>query len=101
MIHRTLPSLLDDTIQAWSNLQCRNIYLKQKKAGGVKITFSSPPKKLDEKMLYNILRDYKMLNCEVLVRDENGKGLTVRFVIVPGKGLTTDCIFCTIDSNGG
>ena len=23
-------------------------------------------------MLYNILRDYKMLNCEILVRDENG-----------------------------
>ena len=50
-----------------------NIYLKQKKAGGMKITFSSPPKQLDEKMLYNILRDYRILNCEVLVRDENGK----------------------------
>ncbi|KAL8863420.1 MAG: hypothetical protein Q9178_000101 [Gyalolechia marmorata] len=48
-----------------------NIYLKAKKAGGMKITFQSPPKNLDEKMLYNILRDYKMLNCEVLVRDEN------------------------------
>lgn len=48
-----------------------NIYLKLKKAGGMKITFASPPKQLDEKMLYNILRDYKMLNCEVLVRDEN------------------------------
>ncbi|KAI9760200.1 MAG: Pre-mRNA-splicing factor [Chaenotheca gracillima] len=48
-----------------------NIYLKQKKAGGMKITFQAPPKNLDEKMLYNILKDYKMLNCEVLVRDEN------------------------------
>ncbi|PMB68738.1 Ribosome-interacting GTPase 2 [Beauveria bassiana] len=36
----------------------------------MKITFQSPPKKLDEKMLYNILRDYKILNCEVLVRDD-------------------------------
>lgn len=26
----------------------------------------------DGQMIYNILRDYKMLNCEVLVRDENG-----------------------------
>lgn len=52
-----------------------NIYLKAKKAGGMKITFQSPPKNLDEKMLYNILRDYKMLNCEVLVRDENGRSL--------------------------
>ncbi|KAL5351806.1 hypothetical protein V496_05540 [Pseudogymnoascus sp. VKM F-4515 (FW-2607)] len=48
-----------------------NIYLKLKKAGGMKISFATPPKKVDEKMLYNILRDYKMLNCEVLVRDEN------------------------------
>jgi ribosome-interacting GTPase 1 len=37
----------------------------------MKITFQQPPKNVDEKMLYNILRDYKMLNCEVLVRDEN------------------------------
>ena len=49
----------------------RNIYLKIKKAGGMKITFQSPPKRLDEKMLYNILRDYKILNCEVLVRDDD------------------------------
>lgn len=39
----------------------------------MKITFQATPKYLDEKMLYNILRDYKMLNCEVLVRDENGR----------------------------
>lgn len=38
----------------------------------MKITFSTPPKNLDEKMIYNVLRDYKILNCEVLVRDENG-----------------------------
>jgi hypothetical protein len=50
----------------------RNIYLKAKKAGGMKISFASPPKIIDEKMVYNILRDYKMLNCEVLIRDENG-----------------------------
>ena len=55
-------------------MSIRNIYLKPKKAGGMKITFQAIPKYLDEKMLYNILRDYKMLNCEVLVRDENGKG---------------------------
>ncbi|KAH8430471.1 Ribosome-interacting GTPase 2 [Aspergillus melleus] len=36
----------------------------------MKITFQTPPKYLDEKMIYNVLRDYKILNCEVLVRDE-------------------------------
>merc|ERR1712000_233621 len=53
------------------NREPPNIYLKPKKAGGMKITFQAPPKNIDEKMVYNILRDYKMLNCEVLVRDEN------------------------------
>ncbi|KAL6160348.1 Ribosome-interacting GTPase 2 [Exserohilum turcicum] len=48
-----------------------NIYLKPKKAGGMKINFQVPPKYIDEKMVYNILKDYKILNCEVLVRDEN------------------------------
>lgn len=38
----------------------------------MKITFQSPPKNLDEKMISSVLRDYKILNCEVLVRDENG-----------------------------
>ncbi|OKL63829.1 Ribosome-interacting GTPase 2 [Talaromyces atroroseus] len=52
------------------NREPPNIYLKAKKTGGMKISFQNPPKNLDEKMVYNILRDYKMLNCEVLVRDE-------------------------------
>lgn len=47
-----------------------NIYLKPKKAGGVKINFQNPPKNLDDKMVYNILRDYKLLNAEVLIRDD-------------------------------
>ena len=49
-----------------------NIYLKLKKAGGMKITFQTPPKSLDEKMISNVLRDYKILNCEMLIRDEYG-----------------------------
>jgi uncharacterized protein len=70
----TQRSLLTTELEAVGirlNTHPPNIYLKPKKAGGMKITFSSPPRHLDEKMLYNILRDYKMLNCEVLVRDEN------------------------------
>jgi ribosome-interacting GTPase 1 len=55
------------------NREPPNIYLKAKKAGGMKINFQATPKSLDEKMVYNILRDYKMLNCEVLIRDDTGK----------------------------
>lgn len=36
----------------------------------MKINFQNTPKNLDEKMVYNILRDYKILNCEVLIRDD-------------------------------
>ncbi|CBY00867.1 similar to GTP-binding protein [Plenodomus lingam JN3] len=53
------------------NREPPNIYLKPKKAGGMKINFQTPPKYLDEKMVYNILKDYKMLNCEVLIRDDS------------------------------
>jgi len=53
------------------NRQPPNITLKPKKAGGMKITFSSPPHNLDEKMVFNLLRDYKILNCEILIRDDH------------------------------
>ncbi|KAJ5665078.1 Ribosome-interacting GTPase 2 [Penicillium sp. IBT 18751x] len=60
-----------DAVGIRLNKEPPNIYLKIKKAGGMKIGFQTPPKYLDEKMIYNVLRDYKILNCEVLVRDEN------------------------------
>ena len=69
-------ALLEQELEAVGirlNQEPPNISLKIKKAGGMKITFQNPPKNLDEKMLYNILRDYKILNCDVLVRDENGR----------------------------
>jgi len=60
-----------ETVGIRLNREPPNIYLKPKKAGGMKITFQNPPKNIDEKMVYNILRDYKILNSEVLIRDEN------------------------------
>jgi ribosome-interacting GTPase 1 len=61
-----------DAVGIRLNKEPPNIYLKIKNAGGMKITFQTPPKYLDEKMIYNVMRDYKLLNCEILVRDENG-----------------------------
>lgn len=67
-----------------------NIYLKPKTAGGVKITFQATPKYLDQKMLYNILKDYRILNAEVLIRDENGtyehctSGQYIAQLLLPG-----------------
>ncbi len=69
---RTLLEAELEAVGIRLNREPPNIYLKPKKAGGVKITFQAPPRgNLDEKMVFNILRDYKLLNCEVLVRDEN------------------------------
>lgn len=70
-----------------------NIYLKQKKAGGMKIGFQSPPKNLDEKLIYNILRDYKMLNCEVLVRDENATVDDFIDVIMKDHRTYINCLY--------
>lgn len=53
------------------NKEKPNIYFKQKATGGVKLSFTSPPKNLDEKVVQGILRDYKIHNADVLVRDEN------------------------------
>ncbi|KAF2226701.1 GTP binding protein Gtp1 [Elsinoe ampelina] len=76
------------------NKEPPNIYLKQKKAGGMKITFQAPPKNVDEKMIYNILRDYKMLNCEVLVRDENATVDDFIDVIMKDHRTYIRCLYC-------
>ncbi|KAF2418671.1 GTP-binding protein [Tothia fuscella] len=84
------------------NREAPNIYLKQKKAGGMKITFQAPPRNLDEKMLYNILRDYKMLNCEVLVRDENATVDDLIDVIMKDHRKYIKCLYVynKVDSIG-
>lgn len=53
------------------NKERPNIYLKEKKTGGVKFSCTSPPKYLNERVITGILRDYKLLNADVLIRDEN------------------------------
>ncbi|KAK9467438.1 P-loop containing nucleoside triphosphate hydrolase protein [Lipomyces arxii] len=53
------------------NKEPPNIYFKVKKTGGLKFSTMAPPKYLDEKIVGSILRDYKIHNADVLVRDEN------------------------------
>ncbi|KGQ05903.1 Ribosome-interacting GTPase 2 [Beauveria bassiana D1-5] len=60
-------------LDATKRAEQRALLEAELEAVGIRLNRSppcSPPKKLDEKMLYNILRDYKILNCEVLVRDD-------------------------------
>ncbi|KAL6946884.1 Ribosome-interacting GTPase 2 [Hanseniaspora vineae] len=54
------------------NKERPNISFKKKETGGVKITFTSPPQgALNEKSIKMLLKDYRIHNADVLVRDEN------------------------------
>ncbi|GME69871.1 unnamed protein product [[Candida] boidinii] len=53
------------------NKERPNIVITMKKTGGVKLSFMTPPKNLNEKIVAAILKDYKVHNADVMVRDEN------------------------------
>lgn len=48
-----------------------NISFKIKKTGGIKFNSMSPPKYLDEKMVTNLLKDVKIHNADILIRDDS------------------------------
>lgn len=53
------------------NKEKPNIYYKKKETGGIKVTFTSPPKNnLTEETIKLLLKDYRIHNADVLVRDE-------------------------------
>ncbi|KAF6032941.1 hypothetical protein EB796_008737 [Bugula neritina] len=52
------------------NKQRPNIYFKQKKAGGIKFTATLNLTKCDEKMVQNILHDFKIFNADVIFRED-------------------------------
>ncbi|KAJ5743010.1 Ribosome-interacting GTPase 2 [Penicillium manginii] len=94
-----------DAVGIRLNKEPPNIYLKIKNAGGMKITFQTPPKYLDEKMIYNVMRDYKLLNCEILVRDENASlyvynkidGISLEFLDQLAREPYTAVMSCELD----
>lgn len=53
------------------NKERPNIYYKKKETGGVKVTFTSPSKaNLTEEAIKMLLKDYRIHNADVLVRDD-------------------------------
>lgn len=48
-----------------------NITLKIKKTGGVKLNSINPPINLTEKIVTGLLKEYKIHNADVLIKDEN------------------------------
>ncbi|CUM62784.1 uncharacterized protein PRCAT00000342001 [Priceomyces carsonii] len=53
------------------NKERPNISLKMKKNGGIKLNSISPPKYLNEEIVAGLLKDYKIHNADVLIKDEN------------------------------
>ncbi|GMM50927.1 Rbg2 protein [Starmerella bacillaris] len=47
------------------------IDIKPKLTGGVRVTFVQPPVNLDDKMVSGLLRDHRILNADVFIRDPN------------------------------
>ncbi|CAG8491501.1 27644_t:CDS:10, partial [Gigaspora margarita] len=52
------------------NTEKPNIYFKVKKGGGISFNATVKLTYLNEKMVYNILHDYKIFNAEILVRED-------------------------------
>ena len=48
-----------------------DILLKIKLTGGVRLNLINPPKHLNEKVVLGLLKEYKIHNADVLIRDEN------------------------------
>ncbi|KAI8998142.1 Developmentally-regulated GTP-binding protein 2 [Gaertneriomyces sp. JEL0708] len=69
-----------------------NIYFKVKKGGGISFTATTKLTWLNERMIYQILHDYKIHNAEVLVRED----VTVdQFIdVVLGNRKYIKCLYC-------
>jgi uncharacterized protein len=49
-----------------------NIYFKKKKGGGLQFTAAVPLSRMDEKLCYQILHEYKIHNAEVIFKEDVG-----------------------------
>ncbi|OZJ02672.1 Developmentally-regulated GTP-binding protein 2, partial [Bifiguratus adelaidae] len=74
------------------NKQRPNVYFKVKKGGGLTFNATCKLTSLNEKMVYNILHDYKIFNAEVLIRED----ITVDdFIdVVLGNRKYLKCVYC-------
>lgn len=69
-VHRPLLERELESVGIRLNKPKPNIYFKEKKAGGIAFNATCPLTKLDEKLVYMILHEYKIFNAEVLIRED-------------------------------
>ncbi|CAH8673890.1 unnamed protein product [Schistosoma rodhaini] len=70
-VHRKLLENELEAVGIRLNKNRPNIYFKQKKTGGLKITSMVPLTKINEKMTQMILQEYKIFNAEVIFREDS------------------------------
>ncbi|CAH8871167.1 unnamed protein product [Trichobilharzia szidati] len=69
-VHRKLLENELEAVGIRLNKRKPNIYFKQKKTGGLKITSMVPLTKMSERMTQMILQEYKIFNAEVIFRED-------------------------------
>lgn len=74
------------------NCEKPNIYFKVKTGGGISFNATTKLTHMNEKMVYNILHDYKIHNAEVLFRED---ATVDQFIdIVLGNRKYIRCVYC-------
>eukprot|EP00003_Mantamonas_plastica_P023038 TRINITY_DN403_c1_g1_i3.p1 TRINITY_DN403_c1_g1~~TRINITY_DN403_c1_g1_i3.p1 ORF type:complete len:447 (-),score=125.02 TRINITY_DN403_c1_g1_i3:12-1352(-) len=90
----TKPILEDELYQVGIRLNQRkpNLYFKEKSTGGITINALCPLKNITEKTVLAVLKQYKIHNCELLLKDEN---TTVEDLIdtILGNTVYIPCIY--------
>ncbi|RKP19886.1 developmentally-regulated GTP-binding protein 2-like protein [Rozella allomycis CSF55] len=86
--------MLDTTKSDVQRLNKRkpNIYIKQKKGGGFHFNATVKLTHLSEKLVYQILHDYKIFNVEVLIRED---ATVDEFIdVLVGNRKYVPCLYC-------
>ncbi len=90
--HRELLEIELEAVGIRVNTHRPNIYFKVKKGGGISFNATVKTTWLNEKMVYNILHDYKIHNAEVLVRED---ATVDQFIdVVLGNRKYMKCVYC-------
>lgn len=71
-----------------------DITLTLKQTGGIRVTYMQQPGNLDDKMITSILKDYKILNADVLIRDPDVSVEDFIDVINEKHCSYIPCLFC-------
>eukprot|EP00116_Pleurobrachia_bachei_P003809 sb/3464071/ len=69
-----------------------NVYFKKKTTGGVKFTATVPLTKINERTVNCVLHEYKLFNCELLIREDITLDELVD--VIDGSRVYLNCLYC-------